>query len=70
MISVDRNAYQNTTQKETSKLDKKMNQILKSNLEKSTEIKNIIKLSKGVYHSKTKKTGSMPMVIEEQKYPI
>ena len=54
IILVDSNTYRSTAQKEMSKLNEEMSQILKSDLEESEKSNNIAKLFKGIYHLKKK----------------
>ena len=50
MILVDPNSYRKPMQKEMSKLDEEMSQILNSDLEESEKIKNTTKFFKNIYH--------------------
>ena len=69
MILVDPNSYRKPMQKEMSKLDEEMSQILKSDLEESEKIKQYNQVLQK-YLSLKERTINLRLVLEEEEKPI
>ena len=69
MILVDPNSYRKPMQKEMSKLDKAMSQILKSDLEESEKIKQYNQVLEKCLSLK-ERTINPRLVLEEKERPI
>ena len=69
MILVDPNSYRKPMQKEMSKLDEEMSQILNSDLEESEKIKQYNQVLQK-YLSLKERTINPRLVLEEEEKPI